>query len=146
MEARALSKVLHLACFHGWRPELLDAPPPLASWDTEIVMPYVTPYLSGTVSNSDADGLAAALKRVLASEGSGLQSEIYVAVLGLTAIAEGGGFNLKLEDPLPGEDESQWTLPAGREDNPTLSSTDHHTINVDAGRSRGTAQSNPRPQ
>ena len=57
-----------------------------------MVMPYLTPYLSGTVSDTDAAGLLAGLRRVLASEGVGLPSEVYLAVLGLIAIAEGGGF------------------------------------------------------
>src|SRR5438445_10596274 len=88
IEVRTLGKVLHLATFHGWNPELITSRPPLASWDTDIVMPYVTLYLSGTVSDTDAAGLAAGLKVVLASEGSGLPSEVYLAVLGLIAIAE----------------------------------------------------------
>lgn len=95
MEVRVLGKVLHLATFHGWRPERISWKAPTASWDTGVVMPYVTPYLSGVVSNSDATGLAVALKRVLASEGSGLASDLYLAVLSVTAIAEGGGFELK---------------------------------------------------
>ena len=98
METRILSKVLHLACFQGWRPERLDAPPPLGAWETEIVMPYVAPYLSGTVSDTDAAGLLVGLRRVQASEADGLESEVYLAVLGLIAIAEGGGFELQLED------------------------------------------------
>ena len=98
METRILSKVLHLACFHGWRPERLDAPPPLGAWETEIVMPYVAPYMSGTVSDTDAAGLLVGLRRVQASEADGLESEVYLAVLGLIAIAEGGGFELQLED------------------------------------------------
>ena len=105
---RILSKALHLACFHGWRPERLDAPPPLGSWDTEIVRSYVRPYLSGTVSDADAGGLLAGLRRVQASEAAGLESEIYLAVLGLIAIAEGGGFDLQFEAPVAREGDSKW--------------------------------------
>src|SRR5688572_10933252 len=97
MEARILGKVLHLATFHGWRPERINWRAPTASWDTKVVMPYVAPYLSGVVSNSDSTGLVVAAKRVLASEGSGLASDIYLAVLTVIAIAEGGGFELKPE-------------------------------------------------
>jgi len=68
-------------------------------------MPYVTPYLSGVVSNSDAAGLVIALKDVIASEGSGLASDIYLAVLGVVAIAEGGGFELNAEIASPEKDE-----------------------------------------
>jgi hypothetical protein len=105
IHARALAKVLHLATFHGWRPERIGWRAPIASWDTRIVMPYVTPYLSGVVSNSDAAGLVIALKDVIASEGSGLASDIYLAVLGVIAIAEGGGFELNAEIASPEKDE-----------------------------------------
>ena len=98
MAARTLGKVLHLACFHDWQPERLASAPPSASWNTEVIMPYVSPYLSGSVSQADAASLAAGLKRVLASEGSGLPSELYLAVLGLLAIAEAGPFTLELEE------------------------------------------------
>jgi hypothetical protein len=97
MEARIIGKVLHLATFHGWRPERISWSAPSASWDTQVVMPYVSPYLSGVVSDSDARGLVVALKKVLASEGAGLQSDVYLGVLGLIAIAESGGFDLDPE-------------------------------------------------
>lgn len=110
MEARVLGKVLHLATFHGWRPERISWKAPTASWDTEVVMPYVTPYLSGVVSNSDATGLVVAVKRVLASEGSGLASDIYLAVLSIMAIAEGGGFELQ-PDLAPAEQSKSISAP-----------------------------------
>src|SRR5437660_11958129 len=88
VERRTLGKVLHLACFHGWWPERLDSPPPSTSWDTEMVMPYLTPYLSGNVSDTDAAGVLAGLRCVLASEGVGLPSEAASRVLGSIAIAD----------------------------------------------------------
>ncbi len=97
MDSQALGKVLHLATFHGWKPERIDWLAPSASWDTQIIVPYLSPYLSGVVSDSDAARLVVALKRVLASEGAGLASDIYLTVLGLTAIAEGSGFALNPE-------------------------------------------------
>jgi hypothetical protein len=97
MEARTLGKVLHLACFHDWHPERLASQPSSASWDTEIMMPYVSPYLSGTVSDADAAALAACLKHVLASEGPGLPSDVYLGVLGLIAVASAGQFSLQPE-------------------------------------------------
>lgn len=97
--SKTLGKVLHLACFHDWHPERLSSNPPSASWNTELIMPFVSPYLSGSVSQADALSLAVALKRVLASEGSGLSSEVYLALLGLTAVAESGAFELELEEP-----------------------------------------------
>jgi hypothetical protein len=73
-------------------------------------MPYVAPYLSGVVSNSDSTGLVIAAKRVLASEGSGLASDIYLAVLSIMAIAEGGGFELK-PDLAPAEQSKSISSP-----------------------------------
>lgn len=97
MEARTLGKVLHLACFHDWHPERLEASPPSASWNTEVIMPYVSPYLSGSVSATDAASLTVGLKKVLASEGPGLPSDVYLAVLALTAVASNGRLVLELE-------------------------------------------------
>jgi hypothetical protein len=101
--SKTLGKVLHLACFHDWHPERLSSNPPSASWNTEVIMPYVSPYLSGSVSQTDASSLAVALKRVLTSEGSGLSSEVYLAVLGLIAVAASGPFELELEEPASGK-------------------------------------------
>jgi hypothetical protein len=97
LEAQTLSKVLHLAAFHGWRPERIGTPPPVASWDTQIIMPYMTPYLSGTVSDTDAASLVASLKRVVTSEGAGLASEVYLALLGLIAVGASGQFEVHAE-------------------------------------------------
>lgn len=125
IHARALAKVLHLATFHGWRPERIGWRAPIASWDTRIVMPYVTPYLSGVVSNSDAAGLVIALKDVLSSEGSGLPSDIYLAVLGVIAVAEGGGFELSAEIVSPEQNEKpSVSARAGGPAAPSRSATD----------------------
>ena len=97
MEARTLGKVLHLACFHDWHPERLETSPPSASWNTEVIMPYVSPYLSGSVSAADAASLTVGLKKVLASEGPGLATDLYLAVLALTAVASNGRLVLELE-------------------------------------------------
>ena len=95
MEAKTLGKVLHLAAFHGWQPERISWRPSSASWDTQMVMPHVGPYLSGSVPASDAAGLVGGLKHVLASEGPGLSSDIYMALLSLIAVADGGGFEME---------------------------------------------------
>ena len=60
-------------------------------------MPYVSPYLSGNVSATDAAGLAVGLKKVLASEGPGLPSDVYLAALALAAVATNGRLVLELE-------------------------------------------------
>jgi len=97
LEARTLGKVLHLACFHDWHPERLEEAPPSASWSTEIIMPYVSPYLSGSVSAEDAANLTIGLKKVLASEGPGLATDVYLATLALASVAAQGRLVLELE-------------------------------------------------
>lgn len=94
MESKTLCKVLHLVGFHGWRPERLENPVPTASWNTEIIVPHITPYLSGSLSASDAAGLAAALRTMLASESTGLPPEIHYAALVLQAISDRGPFEV----------------------------------------------------
>jgi hypothetical protein len=85
--------------FHGWRPERLTAQPPSASWDTEVIVPYIEPYLFGTVSSSDASALTLGLKRMLASEALGLPPQVHFAAVAILAVAESGSFGLVLEDP-----------------------------------------------
>jgi hypothetical protein len=99
LESKILCKVLHLAMFHGWCPERLTAQPPSASWDTEIIVPYLQPYLFGTVSEEDASALAAGLKRMLASEALGLPPQVHFAAVAILAVTEKGSFGLVLETP-----------------------------------------------
>jgi hypothetical protein len=94
LESKILCKVLHLVGFHGWRPERLQTPAPSASWNTEIIVPHILPYLSGALSTSDAAGLAAGLRTMLASESLGLPPEIHYASLALLAISERGPFEV----------------------------------------------------
>jgi hypothetical protein len=94
MESKTLCKVLHLVGFHGWRPERLQSPAPSASWNTEIIVPHILPYLSGALSTSDAAGLAVGLRTMLASESIGLPPEIHYAALALLAISERGPFEV----------------------------------------------------
>jgi hypothetical protein len=102
MDSKTLCKVLHLVGFHGWRPERLQQPPPSASWNTELIVPHVTPYLSGALSESDAAGLAAGLRTMLASESIGLAPDIHYAALALLAISDRGPFEVIAEaDPIP---------------------------------------------
>jgi hypothetical protein len=102
LDSKVLCKVLHLAMFHGWRPERLEGPPPSGSWDTEIIMPYIEPYLFGTVTDTDAAGLAAGLKRMLASEALGLPPQVHFAAVAILAVAETASFGLVMESPAPG--------------------------------------------
>ena len=102
MDSKTLSKVLHLAMFHGWTPERLTTQPPSASWDTEIIVPYIEPYLFGTVSDSDAAGLVKGLKRMLDSEALGLPLPVLFAAAAILAIAENGSFGIVTETPTEG--------------------------------------------
>jgi len=102
MDSKTLSKVLHLAMFHGWTPERLTTQPPSASWDTEIIVPYIEPYLFGTVSDSDAAGLVKGLKCMLDSEALGLPLPVLFAAAAILAIAENGSFGIVTETPTEG--------------------------------------------
>jgi hypothetical protein len=114
LESKVLCKVLHLAMFHGWRPERLATQPPSASWDTELIVPYIQPYLFGTVSNSDASALAAGVKRMLASEALGLPAQVHFAAVAILAIAESGSFGLVLDSPCETAHPSLQPATAGR--------------------------------
>ena len=83
--------------FHGWRPERLAEQPPSASWDTQVIVPYIEPYLFGSVSNTDAAALSAGLKQMLASEALGLPAPVHFAAVAILAVAENGSFGLVAE-------------------------------------------------
>ena len=106
LDSKTLSKVLHLAMFHGWTPERLAAQPPSASWDTEIIVPYIEPYLFGTVSESDAASLVKGLKRMLESESLGLPLPLLYAAAAILAIAENGSFGIVMETPPHGSNQA----------------------------------------
>ncbi len=98
MHPKVLCKVLHLATFHGWRPERLATQAPTASWDTELFVPYIEPYLFGNVSETDASALAEALKRLLASEALGLSPQVHFSAAAILAVAEKGPFGIIAEE------------------------------------------------
>ena len=102
MHPKVLCKVLHLATFHGWRPERLATQAPTASWDTELIVPYIEPYLFGNVSEMDASALAEALKRLLASEALGLSPQVHFSAAAVLAVAEKGPFGIIADEaPTP---------------------------------------------
>jgi hypothetical protein len=94
MEAKNLCKILHLAGFHGWRPERLSAPLPSASWNTELILPQIKPYLVGVVSQNDAASLASGLIQMIAAEGHGLSPGLHFAALAVLAVASDGTFEV----------------------------------------------------
>ncbi len=94
IESKTLCKILHLVGFHGWNPERLDGPAPTATWETQLIVPHINPYLSGAVSRADAAGLSMGLQNMIAAEGLGLSPEIHYAALAVLAVAKGGPFNV----------------------------------------------------
>jgi hypothetical protein len=87
---RVFGKLLHLAYFQGWRPEKVSHDWPSETWDTEIILPHLGPYMLGDVSETDARGLLAALRGLHDSEADSLDAEHYAALLTLLALLEDG--------------------------------------------------------
>ncbi len=96
MDSKVFSKVLHMAMFHGWTPERLSVQPPSASWDTQVIVPYIEPYFCGLVSHTDAAALSAGLKRMLQSEALGLPPTVHFAAISILAVADRGAFEVVL--------------------------------------------------
>ena len=65
MRPKAFGKLLHMARLHGWHPERVPHAWPSDSWETEIILPHLGPYMPGRVSRADAEGLRMALTRAL---------------------------------------------------------------------------------
>lgn len=107
LDSKVLCKILHLVGFHGWQPERLSGPAPSASWETQIIVPHINPYLSGVVTEADAAGLAAGLQNMVAAEGLGLSPEMHYAALAVMAIAKSGAFDVCPEaDPFAPQPEA----------------------------------------
>ncbi len=113
LEAKVFCKILHMAVVHGWHPERVAAQPPSADWDTEIIVPYIQPYLSGSVSDTDAKDLAGGLRRMLASEYVGLSHEFLYSALAVLAVADRGAFGLSSQANTTGPGPSEATKPHG---------------------------------
>ena len=95
MSSRAFGKLLHLARFNGWQPEKGAPACPSESWDTEIFLPRLGPYLSGTVSKADARGLLRAVTRASATGEVGLDRTLLFPAMGLLDVAREGGFEVR---------------------------------------------------
>jgi hypothetical protein len=67
VSARAFGRLLHLARKNGWEPEKTSPDWPEASWDTQVLEPYVSRYRWGRVSASEAQNLRRALVRAAAT-------------------------------------------------------------------------------
>jgi len=92
---RTFGRLLHLARFHGWRPEKVSHEWPSGSWDTEVILPHLGPYMPGHVSESDGFALAKALRELMASESGLLHGNEYLGLLILLKATTHGAFEVK---------------------------------------------------
>jgi hypothetical protein len=93
---KALGKLLHLARLQGWQPERVPNQWPSDSWDTEIVLPHLGPYMPGRVSRADAEGLRIALTRALATGAVAADGTVELAAGTLLQAARDGAFRVHL--------------------------------------------------
>ena len=93
---KALGKLLHLAKLQGWQPESVPNQWPSASWDTEIILPHLGPYMPGRVSRADAEGLRIALTRALATGTVAAEGNLQLAAGALLQAARDGAFRVLL--------------------------------------------------
>jgi hypothetical protein len=97
MAPRAFGKLLHLARFNGWWPEKTSQESPSKSWDTEIILPHVGPYMPGHVSKSDAHGLMRALTRAMATGEVAADGSVQLASMILQHVAREGSFEVRFD-------------------------------------------------
>ena len=95
MRPRALGKLLHMARQEGWEPERVPHEWPSDSWETEIILPHLGPYMPGRVSRADAEGLRIALTRALAT-GTVAAEGAQIATGILLQVARDGAFQVRL--------------------------------------------------
>jgi len=67
VSAKAFGRLLHLARRNGWEPERTQQDWPEATWDTQVLEPYVSRYMWGKVSASEARNLRRALVKASAT-------------------------------------------------------------------------------
>ena len=91
---KSFGKLLHLARLNGWNPERVSSEWPSDSWETEIILPHIEPYLSGRVSQIDAEGLRVALTRALATGAVAVEGTIQHASVTLLQVARAGAFRV----------------------------------------------------
>jgi hypothetical protein len=96
LNPRAFGKLLHVARLHGWDPEQLPEQTPTVSWDTQVVLPHFGPYLPGSFSPSDAEGLRRALVKASATGAIAVEGTLQIAAQTLLHVAKEGGFEVRL--------------------------------------------------
>ena len=93
---KSFGKLLHLARLNGWHPERVPHEWPSDSWETEIIIPHLGPYMPGRVSRADAEGLRVALTRALATGAVAVEGTVQLASVTLLQVARDGGFRVCL--------------------------------------------------
>ena len=93
---KSFGKLLHLARLNGWNPERVPKEWPSNSWDTEIILPHLGPYMPGRISRADAEGLKVALTRALATGAVAVDGTVQLASVTLLQVARAGGFRVCL--------------------------------------------------
>lgn len=106
MTPKTFGKLLHMARLEGWYPERVAHEWPCESWETEIILPHLGPYMLGRVSRADAEGLKIALTRALATGVVAIEGTVQFAAGTLLQVAREGAFRVRLrasrsEDPEP---------------------------------------------
>jgi len=96
MRPKTLGKLLHMARLEGWHPQRVSPEWPSASWETEIILPHLGPYMPGRVSRSDAEELRIALTRALATGTVAAEGTVQVAAVTLLQVAREGAFRVRL--------------------------------------------------
>src|SRR5262245_5209318 len=87
MKPKALGKLLHMARLEGWYPQRVPHEWPSDSWDTEMILPHLGPYIPGRVSKTDAEGLRIALTRALATGTVAAEGTVQIAAGTLLQLA-----------------------------------------------------------
>lgn len=96
MSPKAFGKLLHLARLDGWQPERVPNEWPSDSWETEIILPHLGPYMPGRVSRADAEGLKVALTRALATGTVAVEGTVQYVAVTLLQVARAGAFRIRL--------------------------------------------------
>lgn len=96
MNPKEFGKLLHMARLNGWQPERVPNEWPSNSWDTEIILPHLGPYMPGRVSRADAEGLRIALTRALATGDVAADGTVQLASVNLLQVARAGAFRVSL--------------------------------------------------
>ncbi len=117
ISGKSLGKLLHIARLNGWSPERVSSEWPSGTWETEIILPHLGPYMPGRVSTTDAEGLKVALTRALATGAVAVEGTVQHASATLLQVARAGAFRVCTSrseslDPKPLFQNSNRLIPA----------------------------------